>query len=89
MTRKFFSTKKFDKQLKALDIKIQKQALKTLQLFIQDPSHPSLRYKKVQGAKAFYEISVNMSVRIIIEVKTSDKDQLNTFYVLGGHEDVF
>ena len=89
MTRKFHSTRKFDKQFKSLDPKVTKQAAKTMELFLKDPTHPSLRFKKVQGTDNFYEIRVNMSVRIIIEIVIKGKDQINTFYIIGKHEDVF
>jgi mRNA-degrading endonuclease RelE of RelBE toxin-antitoxin system len=89
MTREFRSTRKFDKQFKGLDGKIQKQALKAIERFTEDPMHPSLRYKKVQGTDNLYEISVNMSVRIILEVKSEENKQINTFYVIGKHEEVF
>jgi mRNA interferase RelE/StbE len=89
MTKKFQSTRKFDKQFKSLDSKIVKQAIKTIDIFIKDPAHPSLRFKKIQGTNSFYEISVNMSIRIIIEIITEGKDQINTFYIIGKHEDVF
>ena len=89
MTRRFKSTRKFDKQFKQLDQKTSKQAEKAIELFIFDPSHPSLRYKKIQGTDNFYEISVNMSVRIIIEVTSEANDQINTLYIIGTHDDVF
>jgi mRNA-degrading endonuclease YafQ of YafQ-DinJ toxin-antitoxin module len=89
MTRRFRSTRKFDKQFKQLDSKYLKQAEKAIVLFISDPSHPSLRYKKIQGTDNFYEISVNMSVRIIIEVTSEENDQINTLYIIGTHDDVF
>lgn len=89
MTRKFRSTRKFDKQLKALDPKIIKQASKAIELFIKDPTHPSLGFKKIQGTKKFYEVRVNMSIRIIIEVNSKEKEQVNTFYIIGKHEEVF
>jgi len=89
MTRKFQSTPKFDKQFKSLDSNTAKQAAKTIDLFLKDPAHPSLRLKKVQGTGSFYEISVNMSIRIIIEIVIKRKDQINTFYIIGKHEDVF
>ncbi|MHB9093494.1 MAG: type II toxin-antitoxin system RelE family toxin [Eubacteriales bacterium] len=89
MTRKFRSTRKFDKQFKALDKTSIKQAEKAIELFINDPTHPSLRLKKVKGTEDFYEISVNMSVRIIIEINSQGKNQINTFYIIGKHEEVF
>jgi len=89
MTRIFRSTRKFDKQFKRLDSKNSKQAEKAIELFISDPSHPSLRYKKIQGTDNFFEISVNMSVRIIIEVTSKENDLINTLYIIGTHDDVF
>lgn len=89
MTRRFKSTRKFDKQFKRLDPKTSKQAEKVIELFILDPSHPSLHYKKIQGTDNFYEIRVNMSVRIIIEVTSEANDQINTLFIIGTHDDVF
>jgi len=90
VTRRFVSTRKFDKQFKALDKNTQKQTAKAIDLFINDPTHPSLRFRKIQGTDNYFEISVNMSVRIIVEISQSpDKDQINTFYIIGKHEDVF
>ena len=88
MTRRFQSTRKFDKQFKQLDLNTLKQAQKAIELFVSDPSHPSLRYKKIQGTDSFYEISVNMSVRIIIEVTSEANDQINSLYVIGTHDEV-
>ena len=89
MTRRFKSTRIFDKQFKELDEKTIKQAAKAIEFFIQDPAHPSLRFKKVQGTVGFYEISVNMSIRIIIEIVNEGKDQVNIFYIIGKHETTF
>lgn len=85
MTRHFKSTRKFDKQFKQLDLKFSKQAEKAIELFISDPRHPSLQYKKVQGTDNFYEIRVNKSVRIIIEETTDGNDLINTLYIIGTH----
>lgn len=56
---------------------------------MKDPTHPSLRFKKVQGTANFFEISVNMSIRIIVEIKSDDNFQINTLYIIGKHEEVF
>jgi len=89
MTRRFRSTRKFDKQIKSLDKNSIKQATKAIELFMEDPAHPSLRYKKIQGTCNFYEIRVNVSVRIIIEVTSEGDDQINTFYIVGTHNEVY
>jgi mRNA interferase RelE/StbE len=90
MTRRFVSTRKFDKQFKSLDNQTQKQAAKTIELFMKDPAHPSLRFRKLQGISNFFELSANMSIRIIVEViKDPDNNQIVTFYIIGKHEEVF
>lgn len=89
MTRRFRSTHKFDKQIESLDKNTLKQATKAIELLIENPAHPSLRYKKIQGTSNFYEIRVNVSVRIIIEVTSEGDDQINTFYIVGTHNEVF
>ncbi len=89
MTRRFRSTRKFDKQFKSLDNNSFKQAVKAIELFMSEPSHPSLRYKKIQGTNSFFEISVNMSIRIIIEITSEGQDQINTFHIIGTHNEVF
>ncbi len=89
MTRKFRSTRKFDKHIKSLDKTTFKQATKVIQLFIDNPSHPSLRYKKIQSTSNYYEIEVNSSVRIIIKITPESNDQINTFFIVGTHDEVF
>lgn len=39
-----------------------------LELFLNDPSHPSLRVKKVKGTPGIWEMSVTMNYRITFEV---------------------
>ena len=90
MTRRFRSTRKFDKQFKSLDNKTRKQAAKATELFMKNPALPSLRLGKIRGTSNFFEISVNMSVRIVVEVtKAPDNNQIVTFYIIGKHEEVF
>lgn len=45
-----------------------KKALKNkLEIMLQNPRHPSLRTKKVQGREGIFEASVTMSIRITWE----------------------
>ena len=89
MTRQYRSTRKFEKQFQQLDNKTSKQAAKAIDLFISEPSRPTLRFKKIQGTDNLYKICVNMSVRIIIEVTSKKNDQINTLYIIGTHDEVF
>jgi mRNA-degrading endonuclease RelE of RelBE toxin-antitoxin system len=53
---------------KRLPREIQDQAYEKLALFLEDPSHPSLRVKKMKGTAAIWEMSVTMNYRITFEV---------------------
>jgi hypothetical protein len=70
-------------------IPCKKQVLKSIELLIANSSHPSLRFEKIQGTEGFFELSVNKSLRIIVRVDTSGQEQINTFYIIGKHEQVF
>jgi len=58
-------TKTFTKSLKKLSGSEQKAVAGKLKLLTQNPYHPSLRTKKVQGLKDVFEFSVNMDIRIL------------------------
>ena len=55
----------FQKQLKRLSPIHQKMVFKKVQMLADNPFHPSLRTKKVQGIEALFECSVNMDIRIL------------------------
>lgn len=65
MNFKFQFSKNFQKQLKKLSCDEQKMVFKKVQLMSQNPFHPSLRTKKVQGIEGLFECSVNMDIRIL------------------------
>lgn len=41
------------------------QTKKKINLFVENPYHPSLRTKKIKGTDNIYEFSVNMDIRVI------------------------
>lgn len=58
-------TDRFQKHFKKLT-EIEKQQLKRkLELLVENPLHPSLRTKQIQGTSDLFECSVNMSIRIV------------------------
>lgn len=89
MMRRFRSTRKFDKQFNLPDKNTAKQATKAIELYMEDPTHPTLRFKKIQGTGNLYEIRVNQSIRIIIEVTSQGSDQINILYIIGTLDEVF
>ena len=65
------ATRTFIKLYKKLDPEIKEQVKKTLLLFEQDPSHPSLGHKKMAGQRDIYEIRVSKNYRITY-IKSGD-----------------
>ena len=64
---------------------LESRLLKTLNLLMTNPSYPTLRLHKLSGLGANYSISVDMSIRIIINF---DKDKIFLTRI-GKHEDVY
>lgn len=65
MAYAFTFTPRFQKHFKRLAEQEKKQLKKKLQLLSENPFHPSLRTKRIQGTDDLFECSVNMSIRII------------------------
>lgn len=64
MAYKFTFMPRFQKHFKSLSTQEKNQLKTKLELLAQNPSHPSLRTKRIQGTDLF-ECSVNMDIRII------------------------
>jgi len=58
------ATRTFIKLYKKLQPDIQKKVKKTLLLYEDNPSHPSLKNKKMVGQENIYEIRVSQNYRI-------------------------
>jgi toxin HigB-1 len=81
--RTFRVTHHFQKKFDALSDRIQKRAIKTLQLLQKDVTHPSLRLHKLSGKhKIYWSVSVTRSYRIIFQPLTNDIVALLT---IGTH----
>ncbi len=65
MNFKLTYTPRFQKHFKALSAQEKKQLKNKLHLPAQNPYHPSLRTKRIQGTDDLIECSVNMDIRII------------------------
>ncbi len=65
MQYKIAFAKKFNKHYKDLSQNEKKQVMRKIEILSDNPMHPSLRTKKIQGADALFECSVNMDIRII------------------------
>ncbi len=58
-------TDRFQKHYKDLTETQKKQFKNKLAIFSENPLHPSLRTKRIQGTNDLYEFSVNMDIRVI------------------------
>lgn len=65
MKYKLSPTKSFEKNLKKLTNAEQRTVARKLILLMENPFHPSLRTKKIQGLFGFFEASINMDIRLI------------------------
>lgn len=65
MAYQFTFTNRFEKHFKYLTVQEKKQLMSKLSLLAENPMHPSLRTKRVQGTSDLFECSVNMDIRII------------------------
>lgn len=77
-------TDTFLEQFKQLPQDIQKKGRKAIRLLSEDPKHPSLRSKPIQGAKGIYEASLDMHYRITYERLPGDILRLR---VVGSHDE--
>jgi mRNA interferase RelE/StbE len=60
----FTRSDRFKENYVKLNEEIKKRVKTKLKLMAENPMHPSLRTKRVQGTQNIYEASVNMSIRI-------------------------
>ena len=58
-------TDRFQKHYKSLTDIEKKQFKNKLAIFAENPMHPSLRVKRIQGTDTLFEFSVNMDIRVI------------------------
>lgn len=65
MSYKFTFTSRFKKHFSRLTAPEKKNLKHKLELLSENPYHPSLRTKRIQGTNGLFECSVNMDIRII------------------------
>lgn len=77
------STERFDKSLKGLDPNSQKSIAKAMRLLLDNPYHPSLRIRKMEGYDSVFEASANMDIRTTFHYEKPDTIVLRNC----GHHD--
>lgn len=76
-------SERFRKHFKSLTATEKKQLRNKLLLLAENPLHPSLRTKRIQGTDDLFECSVNMDIRIIWFY---EGDQLIILLDVGHHD---
>jgi len=64
----------------------QDKVLDKLDILVENPSHPSLRTKKMKDGSGKYEMSVNMDIRVLWRFDRNNAGNIIVFDV--GHHDV-
>ena len=80
---KFIPDKHFVKNYKKLTAQLQKQIDEKLIRLAENPNHPSLRTKRIQGTERLFESSVNMDIRLIWHY---EGDKLIILLDVGHHD---
>jgi len=83
MSFEFTYSARFKKHYKKLSAIEKKQVTRKLVLLSQNPNHPSLRTKRIQGTDSLFESSANMDVRIIWYY---EGDKLIALVDIGHHD---
>ncbi|MBA7508786.1 hypothetical protein ES705_00719 [subsurface metagenome] len=76
-----FSTR-FKKDYKRFSAGLKKMVQAKLKMLSKNPSHPSLRTKKIKGKSYIFESSINMSIRITWQYK----DNKILLRAIGKHD---
>ena len=61
---RIYYSDKFAERVRRLSDEIKKILRKKLDILLDNPQHPSLRTKKIQGQKDIFESSITMGMRI-------------------------
>ncbi|MFH1253733.1 MAG: type II toxin-antitoxin system mRNA interferase toxin, RelE/StbE family [Candidatus Uhrbacteria bacterium] len=76
-------TKRFDRELKKIPLRLRPETEQKVELFLTDPHHPSLKTHKLSGQmKNFWSFSVNFKTRIIFKYL---EDGTIAFLSIGDH----
>jgi mRNA-degrading endonuclease YafQ of YafQ-DinJ toxin-antitoxin module len=78
------TTERFEKDFLRLTPELQKKVLKALRLLAENPRHPSLQTKPIQGARGIYEARIDQSHRFTFQRLPNDTLLLRT---AGKHDE--
>ncbi|MBX3036465.1 MAG: hypothetical protein KF758_06095 [Anaerolineales bacterium] len=76
-------TAKFRKAFAELPVDVRKQARQAYRLFINNPNHPSLRFKSIHSTRPIYSVRIGRSYRAVGILEENDI----IWYWIGSHAD--
>jgi mRNA-degrading endonuclease RelE of RelBE toxin-antitoxin system len=83
--KKIIISKSLRKKIRKLPVEVREKFYWSIDMLIKNERHPSLRHKKIEGARTYWEFSITMNYRAVYR-QEGDKGFLSA---VGKHEDVF
>lgn len=83
----FRRTERFKKAFRALPAHIQGKAIKALRLLAENPRHPSLQAKKIQGTENIWEGRVDQKYRFTFQLENEDDQMIIVLRNIDNHDD--
>jgi len=81
---------RFRKQYLKVDKKIKNAFAQTLEMFVEDPNHPSLRNHQLKEELLGYRsIDITDDWRAIFKERQSKTKTLITFHMIGTHDQLY
>jgi mRNA-degrading endonuclease RelE of RelBE toxin-antitoxin system len=77
------TTRQFHKSFQKLPAQVQRRARNAYRLFLQNPYHPSLRFKQVHPTRPIYSARVGQGYRALGQ---KEENEVIWFWI-GSHED--
>jgi hypothetical protein len=77
------TTRQFWRLFSQLPFDVQRDAKRAYRLFLNNPSHPGLQFKKLEGDKDIYSARIGLDYRALAVLK---KDHI-VWYWIGSHSD--
>jgi mRNA interferase RelE/StbE len=75
-------TRRFEKAFKRLPKGVRDQTYEKLHMLLENPTHRSLRVKRIKGTERIWEMSVTMNYRVTFEI---DEDTI-VLRTVGTHD---
>jgi hypothetical protein len=75
-------TEEFKANYRNLPLHVRRQALAAYRLFLQNPFHPSLQFKRVSKSEPLYSVRVSLHYRAL---GLREEDNLIIWFWIGDH----